>query len=206
MGALVRGQMHFWNQFYTVLLETYGKRPGEESERFMPRNTFNQPNAASGATGGGQSTNLYAGGVYELEPDEALIVETRSEIPPRYIGFHLSSLWGESHDYANHQSSLNGFQAEFDDDGVLRWVVAHRDPGVPNWIDTTGQREGFLTPRWAYSETPPKERWPTISAKKVRFDEIRAQLPKSTRTVTPSERSERIAVRQQHVQRRYRVF
>jgi hypothetical protein len=53
MGALTRGQMHFWNEFYTVLLEVYGKRegghPARPGERFMPRNAFNQPNAASGA-------------------------------------------------------------------------------------------------------------------------------------------------------------
>lgn len=206
MGALVRGQMHFWNQFYTVLLETYGKRDGEQGERFMPRNAFNQPNAASGATGGGQSTNIYAGGVYELEPDEALVIESRVRVPPQYIGFHLSNLWGESHDFANHQSSLNGFQAELDDDGALRWVVAHRDPGLPNWVDTTGHREGFMAPRWSYSQTPAADRWPTVEAKKVAFDEIRQHLPANVRTVSPEERAERIRIRREHVQRRYRAF
>jgi hypothetical protein len=206
MGGLVRGQMHFWNEFYTVLLETYGKRDGAEGERFMPRNAFNQPNAASGATGGGQSTNIYAGGVYELEPDEALVIESRTQVAPQYIGFHLSNLWGESHDFANHQSSLNGFQAELDADGALRWVVAHRDPGVPNWVDTTGHREGFMAPRWSYSETPPKERWPTVRARKVAFDDIREHLPEVVRSVSPEERAERIRMRQEHVQRRYRVF
>jgi len=206
MGALVRGQMEFWNQFYTVLLETYGKRDGKEGERFMPRNKFNQPNAASHATGGGQSSNIYAGGVYELEPDEALVIESRVSVPPQYIGFHLSNLWGESHDFANHQSSLNGHQAEIDDDGVLRWVVAHRDPGVPNWVDTTGHREGFMAPRWAYTVTPPKEKWPTVKATKIAFDEIRQHLPKSVRNVSPEERTECIRIRQEHVRRRYRSF
>jgi hypothetical protein len=172
----------------------------------MPRNKFNQPNAASGATGGGQSTNIYAGGVYELEPDEALIVETRITVAPEYIGFHLASLWGESHDFANHQSSLNGSQMEIDDDGVLRWVVAHRDPGVPNWVDTTGHREGFLVPRWAYSQTPPKQDWPSIAAKKVPWADIREHLPKGLREVGSAERQARIRERQLHVQRRYRVF
>jgi hypothetical protein len=210
MGSLVRGQMHFWNEFYTVLLEVYGKRagghPSRPGERFMPRNAFNAPNAASGATGGGQSTNIYAGGVFELEPDEALIIESRIPEPPQYIGFHLGNLWGESLDFANRQTSLNGFQVEPDSDGVLRYVVAHRDPGVPNWLDTTGHREGFLTPRWAYSKQPTPDRWPSIRAEKVRFDEIRSHLPADTRTVSPAERAERIRVRQEHVQRRYRVF
>ena len=171
----------------------------------MPRNKFNEPNAASGELGGGQSTNIYAGGVYELLPDEALVIETRLQVPPQYIGFHLSSLWGESHDYANHQSSLNGFQGEWDEDGVLRWVVAHRDPGVPNWVDTTGHPEGFMSPRWSYSQTPPKDRWPTIRCRKVRFDEIRRHLPDGVRHVSAAERRDRIRLRQEHVQRRFRV-
>jgi hypothetical protein len=205
-GALVRGQMHFWNEFNTVLLETYGKRPGAEGERFMPRNKFNAPNAASGETGGGQSTNIYAGGVYELEEDEALVIESRVLIAPQYIGFNLANLWGESHDFANHQSSLNGMQMEVDADGVLRWVVAHRDPGVPNWVDTTGHREGYLVPRWAYSKMPDKADWPTVTATKVAFGEIRKHLPEGVREVSSSERREQIRERQLHVQNRYRVF
>ena len=43
------------------------------------------------------------------------------------------------------------------DDGMQRWVVAHRDPGVQNWIDTTGVPRGFLSHRWAYAELPPKD-------------------------------------------------
>jgi hypothetical protein len=205
-GALVRGQMHFWNQFYTVLLETYGKRDGATGERFMPRNAFNAVNAASGATGGGQSTNLYAGGVYDLGPDEALVVESRVPETPQYLGFVLTNLWGESHDFANHQCSLNGVQAEWDADGAIRWVIAHRDPGVPNWLDTTGHPEGFMSPRWTYATTPPPERWPTLAATKVPFDSIRDHLPGDVRSVAPDERAARIRVRQEHVRRRYRAF
>lgn len=205
-GSLVRGQMHFWNEFYTVLLETYGKLDGSPGERFMPRNEFNAPNAATAATGGGQSTNIYAGGVYDLAVDEALVIESRIEVEPEYSGMALANLWGESHDFANHQSSLNGFQSELDPDGVRRYVIAHRDPGVPNWLDTTGHREGFMTARWAYSATPDRDRWPTVGARKVRFSEIREHLHRDTRPVAPAERSAHVAVRQRHVQARYRAF
>ena len=94
-------------------------------------------------------------------------------------------------------------QSERDPDGAIRWVIAHRDPGVPNWLDTTGHPEGFMAPRWAYFEKPPPEIWPTIAARKVRFDEIRKHLPAGTRTVSPAERREAIRIRQLHVQRRF---
>ncbi|MBW2295268.1 MAG: hypothetical protein JRG94_23610, partial [Deltaproteobacteria bacterium] len=205
-GELVRAQMHFWNAFWTIPMGIYGKRDGSLPGIEFPRNGFNTINAATGATGGGMSTNLYAGGVFELEPDEALIIENCIRIEPQYIGFQIGNLWGESVEYGNSVGSLNGAQSEVSADGVIRLVVAHRDPGVPNWIDTTGHREGFLTPRWAYSETPPTDEWPTISAKKVPFDEIRAHLPPETAEVSPQQRREQIRVRQEHVLRRYRVF
>lgn len=201
-GELARGQLLFWNEFYDILLETYGDRNGD-GRSFMPRNAFNEPNAASGATGGGMNTNIYAGGVYELGPDEALVIDTFAPVEPMYIGMHLSNFWGESFDYANRITSLNGFQSERDPDGHIRYVVAHRDPGIPNWLDTTGHPEGFMAPRWAYFEKPPQEQWPRIRAVKVRFDEIPKHLPASTRRVDPAERREQIRIRQLHVQRRF---
>jgi hypothetical protein len=60
-----------------------------------------------------------------------------------------------------------------------------------------------MTARWAYLEQPPPEQRPTIRATRVRFDEVRTQLPAHTRVVTASERHERIRIRQLHVQRRF---
>ena len=152
------------------------------------------------------STNLYAGGVFELEEGEALIIENRIQLPPNYIGFQLSNLWGESIDYANRISSLNGHQMTADADGVIRLVVAHRDPGVPNWLDTSGHHEGFLAPRWAYSEMPKPEQWPSLAVQKVAFDKIREYLPESTPVVSQAQRQQQVALRQRHVQRRFRAF
>ena len=205
-GELVRGQMQFWNAFWTILMGSYGERPGTIPGVGFPRNGFNRVTAASGATGGGMSTNLYAGGIYELGPDDALVLENRIRQAPQYIGFQISNLWGESIEYANQIGSLNGSQCERDPDGVIRLVIAHRDPGVPNWIDTTGHPEGFMAPRWAYSETPPPDQWPSITAQKLPFDAIRRHLPAGTRSVSAEERREQIRIRQAHVLKRFRAF
>jgi len=205
-GELVRGQMHFWNAFWTIPMGVYGPRDGSIPGIEFPRNGFNTINAATGATGGGMSTNLYAGGVFELEPDEALIVENTVKRKPQYLGFQIGNLWGESIEYGNQIGSLNGAQSEVDADGVIRLVIAHQDPGIPNWIDTTGHREGFLTPRWAYSDTPHPDDWPTILARKVKFNEIRSHLPRDTPKVGREARREQIRIRQAHVLRRYRAF
>ncbi len=203
IGDIVNNQMRFWNEFYAVILETYEDINGD-GKRFMPRNDLNAPNFASIQTGGGQSTNLYAGGVYELGENDALVIEVRTPIAPAYNGFHLSNLWGESLDYANHLSSLNGAQAAADADGAVRYVVAHRDPGVPNWLDTTGLSEGFMALRWTYSQKP--DHLPTTKVTRRAFDEIRRHLPAATRVVSPEERREQIRIRQAHVQRRFRQY
>ncbi len=67
-GELARGQMHFWNAFWTIPMGTYGHREGGIPGIEFSRNAFNTINTASGATGGGMSTNLSAGGVFELGP------------------------------------------------------------------------------------------------------------------------------------------
>ena len=205
-GKLVRNQIHFWNAFWTIPMGAYGERQGSIPGVAFPRNAFNKINAAAGATGGGMSTNLYAGGVFELRADEALIVETRVRLAPQYMGFQVANLWGESIEYANQIGSLNGHQMVADSDGVIRIVLAHRDPGVANWVDTSGHREGFMTTRWAYSETPSKEDWPSVSAQKVSFNDVVSQLPADTKTVDPAQRRRQIESRQRHVQKRYRVF
>ena len=96
VGELTKNQVHFWNAFYTVTLETYGKVEGMPSighpdRQFMPINDMNPPNALGLATGGGQSTNIYSGGVYQLDQDEALVLECElSQMPSFGISSHQS--------------------------------------------------------------------------------------------------------------------
>jgi hypothetical protein len=203
VGEIVDNQTRFWNKFYDVVLEAHGDRNGD-GVSFMPRNDFNSPAGASLATGGGQSTNVYAGGVYDLAADEALVVDAEVFELPAYMGFHLSNVWGESHDFANHVSSLNGTQAVRDVDGHYRYVIAHRDPGVPNWLDTTGIREGFMAMRWTYPQ--PTDRLPSVTVRKVPLSELGDHLPASTPRVSLEDRREQVRVRQEHVQRRYRQY
>ena len=73
--------------------------------------------------------------------DEALLIEVE---PPEalYWSVALGNYWWETIDYANHQSSLNGFQAVLDDDGVFRAVVSRRDPGSPTgWTKRVTERD-----------------------------------------------------------------
>lgn len=201
-GTLVANQMRFWNEFYDVVLGGFGEG-NPDALAPMPRNGVNTPAPAALATGGGQSTNVYCGGRFHLQEGEALLLRTTVAEAPAYQGLHLSNLWGESLDYANNISSLNGHQAEAVGDATT-YVISSVDPGVPNWLDTTGQEEGFISMRWTYHAVP--EVLPTAVATKIRLAELAHHLPAGTRSVSAEERAREVQVRREHVQRRYRQY
>jgi hypothetical protein len=83
----------------------------------------------------------------KLQPDEALIVEFT---PPQcdYWMIALHNHWMETLDYRYHQIALNNATATAGPDGAIRCVVAHSDPGVPNWLDLAGHVNTVLGVRW----------------------------------------------------------
>lgn len=83
---------------------------------------------------------------YRFGDDQLMIV--RGRLPKaRYYSFALYNLWMESLDYTRHRISLNHEQIKLADDGTFELVLAHRDPGHPNWLDTTGHHAGYLLAR-----------------------------------------------------------
>ena len=54
----------------------------------------------------------------------------------------------ESLDYRYHNICINKHSATYEPDGSVRVVVSHRDPGLPNWIETADHREGTMCWRW----------------------------------------------------------
>jgi hypothetical protein len=82
-----------------------------------------------------------------LQPDEALIVEFT---PPKcdYWMIALHNHWTETLDYRYHQIALNCATAAAAPDGSIRCVVAHSDPGIPNWLDLAGHVNSVLGVRW----------------------------------------------------------
>ncbi|GFG65530.1 hypothetical protein MKUB_30200 [Mycobacterium kubicae] len=109
----------------------------------LPVNTLTAPRL----TPGGLATQYSSVGHYDITPDQALILTMPLTDAP-YVGFQLGSLWYISLDYINHQTSLNGTQAQPDPDGKVRIVVADQNPGVTNWAETLGHRKGYLQFRW----------------------------------------------------------
>lgn len=106
---------------------------------------------------GGDPNIIYYHSYWRLGPDEGLVIE--SEIPEcDGWNFQLDNHWLESLDYRYHPVHVNKHTAKYRPDGSVRIVVSHRDPGLPNWIDTTGHDCGAMTFRWIRAATHPQPR------------------------------------------------
>ena len=99
-------------------------------------------------TPGGLATQYSSVGHFDLRPDQALVITLPVTDAP-YLGFQLGSLWYISLDYINHQTSLNGTQAQADPDGKIRIVVADAEPRRDQLgRDARAIGKGYLQFRW----------------------------------------------------------
>ncbi len=136
-------------------------------------------------------------GRFELEPDQALILEVE---PPKgvYWSISLGNPWLETIHYGRHQSSLNGHQAVVDPDGLVRFVLSSKDPGVANWLDTAGHSNGAMLLRCVRTESAP-----VPSSRIVAVDDVVSELPADTTMVTADERARVIEARRRAVHERF---
>ncbi|MBY0399388.1 DUF1214 domain-containing protein, partial [Myxococcota bacterium] len=91
--------------------------------------------------------NLYVIGTYEIEENEALVVEVE-RLDVRYWNFAIENPWHESVDYAQRKTSRTHDDIKVDPDGKVRFVIAHGRTDHPNYLETAGHRRGFMTFRW----------------------------------------------------------
>ena len=103
---------------------------------------------------GGDPEIFYLHGYWTLEPGQAWVIET--EVPDcPYWNFQLDNWWMESLDHER-KITINKHTAKLNEDGRLTLVVAEKDPGYGNWIDTCGHETGTALLRWlGASDTRP---------------------------------------------------
>ncbi|MET0702605.1 MAG: hypothetical protein ABWY93_23375 [Mycobacterium sp.] len=157
----------------------------------LPVNTLTAPRL----TPGGLATQYSSVGHYDLTPEQAIVI-TLSVTDAPYLGFQLGSLWYISLDYINHQTSLNGTQAQADPDGKIRIVVSDTNPGVTNWCETLGHGKGYLQFRWQrVSRALTEADGPTMEL--VDADKVAAALPYyEANKISDDDWRARIALRQ----------
>jgi len=146
---------------------------------------------------GGLDGQYYYEGVYQLDDDEALLIETRLPKHCDYRSLILTNELYETTDWYNFHSSLNGDQSAPDSDGVLRVVVSEKDPQVPNWLDTAGYPIGMVQGRWTGCTEQP-----TPSVRKVALKDVRGLLPVDTPVISAETRKKIVSQRRAALQLR----
>lgn len=147
------------------------------------------------ASMGGLAGQVYYEGRFEIEADEALIIEAQIPERARYWSILLADRLFNTIDWVNCQSSLNGFQAHVEEDGWFRAVLSVEDPGVHNWLDPAGRLTGIIQGRWFECSSAP-----TPSVKRIKLGELRGNLPATTKHLSHDERDDQLRWRRRGAQ------
>ncbi|MBJ7427133.1 MAG: hypothetical protein JHD22_09355, partial [Ilumatobacteraceae bacterium] len=62
----------------------------------------------------------------------------------RFANVCLWTRFSQMFDYVNRPVSRNRANTQLEKDGTFRMVIAHSDPGVPNWLDSEGRMYGSV--------------------------------------------------------------
>ena len=203
IAAELPNQIKFWQLLQEISLENRSDVNGD-GRRSMPVNNINPPAPPFTAGGVAGAQQLYAGGIFELKQDDALVVKVTAPKEPHYMGFQLSNEWFEGPDQQNYVSSLTGDQLPVSSDGSRYYIIAHNDPGVAGWVATTGLSKGFMSMRFIFREDPQTNNMPQATATLVKVDQLSTLLPDDTPAITPAQRRAEVSIRQSHIKARWR--
>jgi hypothetical protein len=133
---------------------------------------------------------------WQLEPDEALIIEFNS-----HDGFWMMTNMGaffNSMDYLYRPVSFTPSRTKVDADGKVRLILAHIDPGYDNWMDTQGFERGNVTFRNLMSQARTD-----FQTRLVRQSQLAAVLPADTARITHEDRVRQMHERFDGIRRRF---
>lgn len=119
---------------------------------------------------GGDPNIFYYHSAWRLGPDEALVFHIDHMADCRFWNLEVQNWWMESLDYRFHRIHFNKHSVRKNADGSITIILAHRDPGCANWLETAGHECGTLCMRWVGSD---EHVHPTTEV--VPFDKIKSQ-------------------------------
>jgi hypothetical protein len=97
---------------------------------------------------GGDPNIFYYHSHWALAPDEALLIEIDQVPECDFWNLQINNYWMESLDYRYHNICINNHQARYTPEGGVVLVLSELNPGVANWLQAAGQRQGTMCLRW----------------------------------------------------------
>lgn len=150
-----------------------------------PENTMSElgPETSFGA---GLESAVVSGGNFDLDPGQALIVKI-PDVDSAYSGIELMNVFGAALPYTLSQTTLNNTQAFHAADGYTYYVVSDTNPGVANWLDSSGVAKGEIFARFENVDDPDAAHGLAVTAQVVPVDDVAQYLPTDTPAVSASE-------------------
>lgn len=112
--------------------------------------------------------NVYSMAPFVLKPDQALII--RGRWPKcRFGNVVLWNRFLQTFDFRFRTVSRNRKQTTPEEDGSFKMILAHEDPGLPNWLDTEGRMIGLVF--WRFQL--PEEEIEPLTTEVVSFSSLR---------------------------------
>ncbi|KAJ5778081.1 hypothetical protein N7520_001327 [Penicillium odoratum] len=156
-------------------------------------NTLSSPSQSS--TLGTLTSQASSFGHFSLDTNETLVA-TLTPGDSTYWVFPVTDPWMITVNPGSSQDSLNSEQAVANSNGTYTLVVSREDPGVYNWVNTTGLNEGTIMVRWQGLPTSDSDSTSVaITTQLVQLSDLASVLPTETKYVTSEERADQLAQR-----------
>ena len=152
----------------------------------LPSNTMSALTPETSLFATGLPSADVSAGNFDLNADQALIVQM-PDVPSAYSGIELMNVFGAALPFTLAQTTLNNTTAFADPDGYTYYVISATNPGVANWLDSSGISSGEIFARF---ENLPNGVDPTglpVTTEVVPVADVANYLPADTPTVSPAE-------------------
>lgn len=138
---------------------------------------------------GALRNQIYIMGHFHLPDSDSVLILDIDMGGADYFIAPVTNVWGTSNEIRSRNGSLNKTQLQANRDGTYTLALAVDDPGIRNWLDPDGMREGILTLRWAEFDSGRPLPTLGVSSRLVSRSALASDIPDSVSRIDAEQRA-----------------